>query len=60
MQDFLKDEFDGMDEDKSLRADMDKLIKAISAEAKLPSQAAADGSDKVAIGAGRELFEEIG
>ena len=60
MQDFLEDEFDGIDSDESLRANMDKLIKTISAEAKLPSQAAADASDKVAIRAGHQLFEEIG
>jgi len=60
MQGFLEDEFDGIDEDKDLRADMDKIIKAISAEAKLPAQAAADEYDKADIQAGRELFEEIG
>jgi len=60
MHDFLQDEFDGIDDDKDLRADMDLLIKAISAEAKLASQSKVDLEDREAIMKGRELFDEIG
>ena len=60
MHDFLQDEFDGIDDDKDLRADMDLLIKAISAEAKLASQSKLDLEDHEAIQKGRELFDEIG
>ena len=57
---FLEDEFDGVDEDEILREELDQLIKAISAEAKLVSQAEIDAQDKEDIEAGRELFFEDG
>ena len=60
MQGFLEDEFDGIDDDQALREAVDQLIKAISAEAKLPRQAKADVEDKADIEAGRELFFEDG
>ena len=60
MQEFLEDEFGDIEEDDLLRKDMDKLVKAISAEAKLPAQVKADKADKADIEAGHELFEEIG
>ncbi len=60
MQGFLEDEFDGIDDDQALREEVDQLIKAISAEAKLPRQAKADVEDKADIEAGRELFFEDG
>ena len=60
MQGFLEDEFDGIDVDQALREEVDQLIKAISAEAKLPRQAKADVEDKADIEAGRELFFEDG
>lgn len=52
---FLEDEFEFIEE-----GEMDQLVKAISAEAKLPSQVKVDKSDKLDIEAGHELFEEIG
>jgi len=60
MQGFLEDEFDGIDDDQALREEVDQLIKAISAEAKLPRQAKADVEDKADIEAGRKLFFEDG
>ena len=60
MHDFLLDEFDGIDEDPDLRKEVDQLIMALSAEAKLPSQAEADKSDQAQIEIGRELFFEDG
>ena len=60
MQDFLEDEFDDIDDDQVLRKKVDQLIKAISAEAKLPRQAKEDVADKADIEAGRELFFEDG
>ncbi len=60
MQGFLEDEFDGIDDDQALREAVDQLIKAISAEAKLPRQAKADVEDKADIEAGRKLFFEDG
>ena len=60
MQKFLEDELDGIDDDQALRKEVDQLIKAISAEAKLPSQVKLDAADKAAIEEGRELFFEDG
>ena len=60
MQGFLEDEFDGIDDDEALRNEMNQIIKALSAEAKLPSQTKMDLNDKADIQAGYELFEEIG
>ena len=60
MQCFLEDEFDGIDEDEAMRKEMDQIIKALSAEAKLLSQTKMDLADKADIQAGHELFEEIG
>ena len=60
MQGFLEDEFDDIDDDQVLRKKVDQLIKAISAEAKLPRQAKEDVADKADIEAGRELFFEDG
>ena len=60
MQEFLEEEFDGIDDDQALRKEVDQLIKAISAEAKLPSQVKLDAADKADIEAGRELFFEDG
>jgi len=60
MQGFLEDEFDGIDDDEALRNEMNQIIKALSAEAKLPSQTKMDLNDKADIQAGHELFEEIG
>ena len=60
MQGFLEDEFDGIDDDQALREEVDQLIKAISAEAKLSRQAKVDVEDKADIEAGRELFFEDG
>ena len=60
MQKFLEEEFDGIDDDQALRKEVDQLIKAISAEAKLPSQVKLDAADKADIEAGRELFFEDG
>ena len=60
MQGFFEDEFDGIDDDQVLRKKVDQLIKAISAEAKLPRQAKEDVADKADIEAGRELFFEDG
>ena len=60
MQEFLEEEFDGIDDAQALRNEVDQLIKAISAEAKLPSQVKLDAVDKVDIEAGRELFFEDG
>ena len=60
MQEFLEEEFDGIDDAQALRKEVDQLIKAISAEAKLPSQVKLDAVDKADIEAGRELFFEDG
>ena len=60
MQEFLEDELDGIDDDQALRKEVDQVIKAISAEAKLPSQVKLDAADKADIEAGRELFFEDG
>ncbi len=60
MQEFLEEEFDGIDDDQALRKEVDQLIKAISAEAKLPSQVKLDAADKADIETGRELFFEDG
>ncbi len=60
MKGFLEDEFDGIDDDEALRKEMNQIIKALSAEAKLPSQTKMDLNDKADIQTGHELFEEIG
>ena len=60
MQEFLEEEFDGIDDAQALRNEVDQLIKAISAEAKLPSQVKLDAADKADIEVGRELFFEDG
>ena len=52
----LKEQFEEMAEDESLKQDFENIILAISAEAKLPAQAKADKRDNDFIMKGRELF----
>ncbi|NNC88279.1 MAG: c-type cytochrome [Akkermansiaceae bacterium] len=58
MLEFLREELTGLDERD--REDLQKVVLALSAEARLKSQAALDAADAEAIEEGKELMGDLG
>lgn len=56
----VREMFDEKDMEDEDRADREKLVAALSAEAKLPSQAKMDKDDAAIIAEGRELIVDFG